>query len=158
MVKHYNPTIVEDANRIFNFKADTIPANVVDVILPTVAISRYANIVVNAIDAVTGSLTVFTTPSDKDFYLTSIHMSEGGTSTNDGTVVFVSAVIGGATRRLIQHCILQIGHFNNSTITYNTPVKIDRNTSIIIVSSFTTGSGNKACSLTGYTVETTATN
>ena len=157
MVQHRNPSIVEDSRRIFNTKVDDhISDQVAPIIQPVIEIKPFSNIVASTSRGSKGTSTIFTTPAEKDFYLTSVGMSAQFDATADNLVVEIRAAINGVTKTLID-----IRKLTTTAITaqpfvsYDMPIKIDRGTTIIVQSVFTVGAGSFSGYITGYTVETT---
>ena len=115
---------------------------------------KYANVVVRANSSSTGTTTVYTTPTDREFYLTSICISFSATVANDQVLLYLSGVFGGVAIRLID--------INLNTLTvqnqlynkeYHTPVRLDKGTAILLVKAFTAGAGVYSCTICGYTQE-----
>lgn len=158
MGKHNNPTIVQDLQRILNPKVGQIPTSLVgDVLVPVVIIGRYANIVSASSRAVTGTGIFFTTPANKDFYLTSLYMSSASDATADNvrTVLRVS-VKGVLHELLVLRKITATETVQSQFMPFPMPLKLDRGTNINIITAFTAGAETAEFSLTGYTVETVA--
>jgi len=148
-MRHFNPSIAEDQTRILNLKGQENVSEVADLIQPTIEIKPNLNIVRNS------DGTIYTTPSDKDFYLTAAEIATAHAATDTGTDANILATIqGSANQRLVV-----IKELNNpgvpSTQTaimyFNPPLKIDRGTAIII--SATNFTGARGC-INGYTRET----
>lgn len=156
-MKHYNPSITDDATRIFNLKGgDTLSEEVIDNIQPVIELKPRINIV--RVNSATNSTTatVYNTPSDKDFYLTSCQMSVQcdvtSTATNVATVVTIDGVAG---------ALMQIRKITLTPTTattaqhYNPPIKLDRNTIIQITAQTNVANITVSSAITGYTQETT---
>lgn len=150
MVKHYNPSIVQDAQRIFNTKTNNISDEVGDII-PVVPVLPVCRIVRSS-----ASGTVYTTPSDKDFYLTGFSMSFSKDVAATGSVMTLSAIIDGVSQVLHRFAAITLTAERDSiAIDLSFPIKIDRGTNITIG---LTGTFNSApAAIRGYTQETTAT-
>lgn len=157
-MKHYNTSLINNANRIFNPKGEAPPMEVADIIMPTVDLGagQFVDIVRHAQSAVTGGATIYTTPTDKDFYLTSIQLSSQSDATADNTSILVTANIEGVSRRLIN-----VGKLTTTArvvdifLDFAIPIKIDRGAIIAFANSFTVGASITNVSITGYTAETT---
>ena len=159
MVKHYNPTIAEDAHRILNTKTgDMNSSEVSPFIQPTIEIKRKCNICRNATATNTAAAqTIYTTPSDKDFYLVAAMLSvaKDATSTSQRTVI--NATVDGVSKFiLVIEGIATTAQFDSISQNWPIPIKVDRGT---IISLQNTG-GVSYCSsnatIQGYTVETIA--
>lgn len=79
MTEHYNPSISQDAARTLNTKGDNFPTDVQG-LMATVKIAPFQNIV---------KTNSYTTPTDKDFYMTSVFHSYSKTAANTGSVQYV---------------------------------------------------------------------
>jgi len=157
MVRHFNASIIEWALNIFNTKvADNISDQVNPVIQPTMEIKPFANIVRGVANANTGGTTIFSTPTDKDFFLTYVQISGSSLADADNTSFNAFANIDGVNEELVQvqkqtltaHTFTQAVHFDP-------PIRIDRGTGITVNTAFTVGAARKSGCLNGYTVETT---
>jgi hypothetical protein len=156
MAKHFNPTISSDVQRIFNFKqGDTIPADVGNMLVPTIPIERYCNIVKSGTNSNATSTTIYTTPSDKDFYLTAFSMSLIK-DVNAAGVAFSLKIYVDA----VQIAVLTISsltltvHSSQLNMALKYPIKVDKGTIISLTSNSAVGNFIQACNIIGYTVET----
>lgn len=156
MPVHYNPSIAQDSRRIFNLKAgDNFSPEILPNIQPVMQISRVANIVREVGSAATGTFTIFTTPADKDFYLTGAMLSFTKDAASDLTTMAMNVVIAGATRSIvvIPTTTLVAGTMqHNAPIT--TPILVDRGTTIGVTGTFTVGTATRFGLVQGFTVET----
>ena len=159
MVKHYNPSIAEDANRLLNSKAgDQLGAEVAPIIQPTIELRRYSNIVRSGSSTASSSTaSIFTTPSDKDFYLTGATFSLQKDATSDNTSAFLRVTIDGSTtRNIIQMDTLTTTAVSKDmAVSFPFPIKLDRSTNVIIGATYTVGSLVRNATIFGYTVEVT---
>jgi len=154
-MQNRNPTIAQDMNRLFDFKGESTDF-VSDIIMPVVEIKRICNILKfnSAVNATTA--TIYTTPSDKDFYLVAAQLSviKDATSTSGGTSIFV--IIEGVSVRLLSIATLTLtAQYSNIANNFPVPIKIDRNTIITVVNSTNNANISGYGSIQGYTVETT---
>jgi hypothetical protein len=136
-----------------------IPTKLADTIVPVCEVNpkltRAVNIVrfKNSSSTSTGE-TIYAVPRDSDFYLTSIQLSMSKDATCDGTVCTLNGTVQGVSSYL-----LSIGHqtltvFSGSeTQAYSPPIKIDRNTNIYMTGTFSLGTMNKRCTITGFTID-----
>ncbi len=156
-MRHYNPSITERLFRIFRPKAgdqfsDEVSPNVVAVV-PITPVVRIVNA---GGGGITGLITGYTTPANKDFYLTGLSFSIAkdaacdATSGNisvtgviDGQVVAI-ATISGITLTALQDTI---------TMQFPFPLKLDRNTAITQTYNFTAGVCRRVINVHGYTEE-----
>lgn len=102
----------------------------------------------------TGSSTVYTTPSNKDFYLTGCYLQNNSNATADNTDIRLTCVIDGGTQFLIQFKKITLTAFNNMlNREFSVPIKLDRNSTIVLSSAFTVGSSTTSAGITGFEVE-----
>lgn len=157
MVKHYNPTIAEDANRLFNFKqGEVVSTEVAPFIQPTVLVQRKCNIV--KLNGVTNgtTATVYTTPSDKDFYVTAATLTYMRDATSDTTFIQMRWTIDGVVQTPLNFRILaSTASYESISISLPVPVKVDRNTNITVNSGTATANITYSGTVIGYTVDTT---
>lgn len=91
MSKHYNPSITKRQADIFNTKhANHMSSKVNDNITPTIEIAPTLHIVKNLSG---DSGTLYTTPSDKDFYLTNLTVIAMGNNIGAGPGIAFSDII-----------------------------------------------------------------
>lgn len=102
-------------------------------IIPVYEIDKPICSVVKQASAQNGSAIVYTTPTDKDFYLTAFTFSLFKNATSDCATSNIYVTLGGQT------CILHLfagitltAQDENIHVTLNYPVKIDRGTNIVI--------------------------
>lgn len=160
MVKHNNPTISEDAARLFNTKTgDMLGSEVNPIIQPTIELLRKSNIQANiTLTSSSASSGIYTTPADKDFYLTSCDLSfikDAACDINSGAF-FIRIYVDGTPRYIgIARLTLTAQHSVLSH-DFQVPIKIDRNTTLtLIAGTFTAGSCISNATIIGYTVEVT---
>lgn len=129
MSKHNNPSISERARRIFNTQLNQEISNeVLDYITPVVNITPKCDIVRSNVQ----TATLYVTPTDKDFYLTSAYC-EAGFSGNGQSTTFISLVINGVTQKIVQLKVTNLATTTaNDSVSVNPifPVKVDRGTNI----------------------------
>lgn len=161
MVKHYNPSIVQDAQRILNTKMDNLSDNVADMvaIIPIEPVCRIAK---SAQRASSGATTLYTTPVDKDFYLIGCYMTmvkdvTCDVASTDGPTLKVN--IDGVSSTLLQLATLTLtAQQSQISINFRYPIKCDRNAAITLTGgTFAAGTLVKTGGIFGYTQETTAT-
>lgn len=160
MTKHYNTSIAEDALRILNSKQGDFMSDEVAGPVATIPILRCAN-TVKATTSTGTSGTLWTTPSDKDFYLLYAEFSIVKDAACDIPTAggpLLQAFVDGVALPLHRIPVITLTA-QNQTATFSLPypgLKIDRNTAISHSRSATTA-GNIVMSsvIIGYTVETT---
>lgn len=127
-------------------------------IVPVLPINPCANrkldIVNPAASSTTGSLTLYTTPMDKDFYLVGIQWSIMKDATNDNTSATIAANVGGASKTLFYMTSLTTTARDDSGfVSFQRPIKIDRGATILFTTSFTVGALTRSAVIYGYTLE-----
>lgn len=141
-----------------NTASDTIPKFVAAVIQPVFEVKRrIANIVRTSNATTTATVTIFTTPSDRDFYLTGISFNIIKDATCDlatGRINISVTVEGTGQTALSLGTITLTAQNISEAVTLNPPLKLDRNTAVAISSaSFTVGVLNRTASIVGYNEE-----
>lgn len=130
---------------VFKIKGEPAPVFVEDYIQPTVSVSPITNVLRHnsAINSTTA--TIYSTPSDRDFFLTGASLSlikdAGATSTGSS----VKVVIDGNTRNLLTIISLTTTAQNDAISQSFNKIKIDRGTDIVV----TNGSANANVSAIG---------
>jgi len=145
--------------RIFDAKVGETPTEVLPYITPTIELIPKANITSTVSRTATGSSTIYTTPSDKDFYLTNINLGmikDVACDVATGTVT-VTAVIDGVSKSILGLPVISLTaqQINDNIDLQRVPLKIDRGTNISMSSTYTVGVMVRTCTINGYTVETT---
>jgi len=154
-MQNYNSSISQDLNRIFDLKGESTDL-VSDIIMPVVPIVRNIDIVRNASSTASGSAIIYTTPSDKDFYLTSVYLSIAADALAEWTSSTINTTILGVARVLVY--IVRptlIPTWTHIYVPFNIPLKLDRGVTISSNITFAAGNTTRAYSIQGYTVETT---
>lgn len=142
---------------------DRIPNELAEKIVPVIDINqkhvRICDVVRHVSSTTSGSTNIYTTPSNKDFYLVgaSLSISKNATCDDESGEVDYNIIIDGGSRSFIILAKLTLTALNSSiTLSLNNPIKIDRGSVISIAGNvtFTVGAMVKAATLIGYTVET----
>lgn len=158
MVKHYNPSIVQDALRIFNTKSDNLSDDLGLNIIPVIPVTPCARVVGNAAATNATSATILTTPTGRDFYLTgaALSMIKDVTSTSNSSTI--RCVINGVTVIILDIAgITLTAQSATQTVVFNPPLKIDAGTNITVQNATNTANVRSDGCIYGYTQETTAT-
>lgn len=130
---------------------DGTPEKIIQSIQPTLEMSKkYADFVASAKTTTTGSATIYLTPTDKDFYLTSIRWGFVKDVTSDGTEIYVTFIVGGKTVYYYGYAPPTTVSSDEWVINFNYPIKIDRNTSIAYTGAFTAGTQTRFATITGF--------
>lgn len=139
---------------------DKVPLRLSETVAPVMEMNpellRRCNVVANTSRSTTGTSTVYTVPSDKDFFLTSAQMSASYDATADSTNSFLTVTLddGASSARPLQ-LMKQTTTASSLTqgLSFVPPIKLKRGTTVGLNLSFSVGSGNGSANITGYTVE-----
>jgi len=127
-------------------------------VIPIVPASKF---IFSTTKTTTGSSTMVTTAADKDTYITAVQLSYSKDVACDVAIgsVFVSCVVDGVTKGIIALAILTLtAESDSAAIAFQVPIKVDRNTSIIIgTNTYTAGLMSRCAVIHGYTEEVTRT-
>lgn len=151
MTKHYNTSIAERAGRILNSKGIDQLGDEVTGPVAVIPIVPACLIVKSA----TSATTVYTVPTDKDFYLVAAHLSGAKVVGDAGaSITLFGTVQGVAVNILAIAGITLTADAQTTALSFPIPIKMDRGTIISISGAgFTTIRGG----IVGYTEETTRT-
>lgn len=139
---------------------DGIPSEIAEKVVPTMEVNpkllRNTNITISVIAVATGAQVVYTTPLDKDFYLTNAEVSMIKDVTCDqatGSLV-LNCTQDGATKNLVRIPIIALTAQNFAqSINLNCPMKIDRGTNLNYTASYTAGVMARVAGIKGFTVD-----
>lgn len=141
-----------------NPSIDTIPNVVNPTIQPVFEVKKkYCNVQRRGSRATTGSSTIFITPSDKDFYLVaaSIHLIKDVTCDLATGQIGINTVLDGTTNQCVSVATLTLtAQSVESSLSFNPPIKVDRNTALGFTTTFTAGACSTSATIAGYTEET----
>jgi len=155
MAEIQRTSILNDANDELNTNLqDQLPKNVTGCAVVYPINHKYSTLSRYNATTLTGSTTLYTTPANKDFYITSACLAYHKDAACDSSIIHLTYIQDGATIRLLMLPqvtgeILQ-GQIANS---YPFPIKCDRNTVIQYTGSFTAGTIFRAASITGFILE-----
>lgn len=136
--------------------AQGVPQDLKSEIIPVLEVNprllRVCDIVRGEVRTATGSVTLYTTPSNADFYLTAITLSAHADAAHDNTLLAsIASTINGATRNLLRLAKLSLTATHQSlSISFPYPIKIDRNSTITLNLAFTAGACSAFGSFYGY--------
>lgn len=154
-MQNNNTSISQDLNRIFDLKGENT-GEVADFIQPVKEISPRINICRSASAAGAASATIYTTPADKDFYLTAAQLSLIKDAAGTSTASNLNATIDGVSQSLLLIRGITLTAQNDSIAqSWAIPIKIDRNTNITVTNSAVAGVTLTSGTIQGYTQETT---
>lgn len=157
MTKHNNPSIAERCLRIFNTKhLDHIGSEIAPVIRPVIPIQPKIDIIKYGNRSTTGNTTIFTTDSDKDFYLTSFSLSCSQDNTADSDGPSITVLIDGVSTtiaKILKRTLTE--HHETIFVTLPFPIKVDRGQPCRVSQTFTVGNASCGAILYGYYEEVT---
>jgi hypothetical protein len=129
----------------------------IQAVIPLGFSGKYCDIVKAASGTVTGALTVYTTPKDRDFYLTGITSAFIKDATNDAATGFfnINIIVSGVTVAFFSFPILALTAQNQSnSLNFPFPIKIDRNSAInTSTNTWTVGNFAKSVTINGFTYQ-----
>lgn len=138
---------------------DKIPTQLADKVVPVMEVNPkllHTNDIVRGGTSNTSSSTasVYTTPTDKDFYLTSIayYIIKNAACDNTANTVVVSVEGSGDQILLSVPSITLTAMDYGTSVTYTQPIKLTRGTTVRMSSSFGAGVLIRGLNITGYTV------
>jgi len=158
MVENQNSEVVNRmSEELKEGNIAALPKNVQPNIQPVLISNpvRSCDVMNDANNSTTSDVVIFTTPSNKDFYLVAVWLSVDKDVLNDSTFTFIETSLGGEVESLISlaHIPLVATH-KEIALSYPTPIKIDRGVPITMKGSFAAGAQRKSGGIVGYTVDT----
>lgn len=158
-----NPQTIRELVQAANLQVgfDEIPSKLASSIVPVIDINsknfRICDIVVNAQASTAGTTTIYTTPSNKDFYLTAIIVTSSPAVPTGMTLSAdrgIKGVVNNQTTTLVPGCIGVSNSFTTiPSQQFNYPIKLDRNTAITHLTDYTGGAVYISYTIVGYSVE-----
>lgn len=120
--------------------------------------NKFCDILATLTKTTTANGTIYTTPTDRDFYLSSVQISVIKDATCDdgsGTGVSIAVTINGVTTSVISIGSLALTAQNGAvSLNFIAPLKIDRGTTILLSGgSFTVGSKVRTGTISGFTYQ-----
>ena len=117
---------------------------------------KFCNVVVRATSTTSSTSTIYTTPTDKEFYLTGISLSYSATVLNDQTRIYIQTqtLPSNLMAPIIDiNVVTTVAQSNNFSRDFTIPLKIAPGTIIGLVKSFTAGAGSYTANIVGYTID-----
>jgi len=152
-MQSFNQTIGQDIQRIFKTKGENIVA-IADIVQPTKEIQTRINILKRVSYTTSGTSSVYTTPTDKDFYLCFAEISFLSDVLNDTLLVQLSVILDGESLVLAELRKVSLAIAANQLyIVFNQPLKLDKGTAINILGTYTAGALTKSAIIGGYTTD-----
>lgn len=134
---------------------DIVPSQINNSVQPVVEVGpRQTNLLRNITTASTGLVTIYTTPTDKDFYLTFASFSFTKDVTSDNVNVWIQVVQNGVSRTIMEKPTQSLtASDGQQTHSWPHPIKIDRGTNISLGGVFTAGSLTRKACVGGFILE-----
>lgn len=156
-MKHYNPTIAEDANRIFATKTmDMVGAEVNPTIQPNVEIKRVSDFFIEGSITNSTSGTIGSIPADKDVYIVAMTFSMIKDATATATLFNLKATINGVSKTILTFAGLTLtADSKDIAIAFVNPIKVDRGSDVTINADTNVANFRCRATVIGYKVETT---
>jgi len=156
MAKILSSSVIQRAVAgLFLDQNDKIPSETLDKVQLTYDLNpNFANVVSSSNTTITGDITIYTTPTARDFYLQSIIASYVKDATCDlstGGNIIVSGTAGGISRRFVVFPVITLtAQSQMVSIVFPKPIKLDKGTTIIMSGGFSVGVLVKSCQITGF--------
>lgn len=154
MPNNYNTNLFRRAIELFNIKDGIFFRHELPYTLtPVVPITPVCNIAKWLNPVVSGTGTLYTTPSDKDFYICSAALAVIKDATCDVSIgsIAISITTGGLSQNILMIPVLtttaQSGEIN---ITFPFPIKCDRNSAVTLTGTYAAGLMSRSASIAGY--------
>jgi len=157
MGKNYNNSFGLWLRDMFCIKGQDQSSEYSDVIQPVIHLIPRRSDIRHAFanKITTTSVTMLTTPADIDFYLCGYTLSVTKDVTADLTNTRLRGVINGVSFDFAGISGLTTTAQNSSIAgDLSFPVKLDRNSTILLIGAFTVGTANQTASVYGFTMET----
>ena len=116
---------------------------------------KYTDVLRSTSKSTTGSGAIYTTPSDKDFYITYLQLSYRCDNTCDTTEISISGSMSGITRTIARFIRTGAGTADKDTLVINFPfpLKMDKNVAINHTSTFAAGNITFTSTIGGFILE-----
>lgn len=156
MVNNYNTSISKRAADMLNVRdGQFFDNNLSNTITPVIDINNPICDIVRNVSTGTDSSVIYTTPTDKDFYLTGVVLSYVKDASSDSTRGTVNVVINGLTVAVAGIGGITLTALNQTvSISYPFPIKLDRGTTISISHAGSVGVTRMTVSIIGYISDT----
>jgi len=140
----------------FFFSSAEAPQQVANTVQPVFNVGdKYSNVVASGELVATGSTTVYTTPTEEDFYLTNAYLNSQCDSACDSTEINLNVVVGGKSCELIHFMKFSASSYSRfEDMSFPFPIKLDRNSAITITHTYAAGNATVGASIVGFTKTT----
>lgn len=149
--------IMDDAG--IQTSTDDVPKELASKIVPVLIsnpdLKKYESVIESAGRNTTGSSVIYTTPIDKDFYLTDVYLQNQSDSTADNTIISLSVTQKGKANKFIIYMrkltTTAFDHMISRKL--DPPIRLERGSTITSASTFTAGASETTGSIIGFIVE-----
>lgn len=103
----------------------------------------------------TGSITIFTVPTDRPFFLTQLILQNVSDATADNTLIVIAGTaFGEPLRNIIQITKLTTTAFDdNITLTFRNPMRMEPGSTLTLTNTFAAGASTSAGTVLGFTTD-----
>lgn len=154
MAFHYNTAILKNLSDFWRLKGDALPSELDETIVPVFDVRPPATLCRSQTASNTGAAqTIYTTPTDQDFFLTSASLSliKDATATSTGTNIRVT--IEGVARIILAITSITLtAQQAQMQQSFPFPIKVDRGTNITIEHSAGTANVLGVATIQGFLI------
>lgn len=155
MARIHKSELTDNLKRLSGLQqSEAAPNQITNWVQPTLSVDpSHAHIAKFNGSNTTGVVVAYTTPTDKDFYITSLHASLSKDAACDLVTCHVQCVINGETISLLigYNPSLTANNYNRD-ISFPFPIKVDRNSNIQITGAFTVGVCYRGIAVSGFLI------
>jgi len=136
---------------------DPVPKHLAEKVVPVMEVNpkilQPINIFVRGSSAASGTSTIYTTPTDKDFFLCGVSCDMNSDAAADNTYYVLQATLQDGTTLDLRWQKTTLTAFNKTAI-YNfpKPIKLKKGSTVTIGTTFTVGAATKDVTIWGYLV------
>jgi len=160
MVRINNTSVIKEIRQALGASiSDGFPQDAQNVVIPVLNVNpkdyRLTNAFYSLSSVTTGAASTLTNAS-RDTYITNAILTISKNATCDIATgsVSVTVVVDGQTRTIARLAVLTLtAEYENVSITFARPIKVDRNSTISVSGTYTAGLMSRGLILTGYEVE-----
>jgi len=160
--KIYNSTLTKELieGARIQSSTDAVPGELAEKVIPVMEVNpkmlRVCNIVKSTSATNATTATVYTTPTDKDFFLCSVELAVIKDVTSTSTVSGINVTTpeaGVATNILSISGITLTPQSDTTSLAFNTPILLKRGTGVQLTNATNVGNIRSDACITGYTVD-----
>jgi len=137
---------------------EQVPTQLSNQIVPTLNCNpeRVVNIVKSSQGVATGTVTVYTSPGDKEFYLTQLSaefIKDVACDLATGRISILGTIMGASVDLISFPVITLTAQDSRGDVFFNPPIKIDKDSAIQMTGNYAAGVMSRTITIKGYTVE-----